>query len=154
MKFRMIDRILSWQKKEHISGIKAVSFEEYNLKAPMGDIPHLPESLMMESMFQLGNWLIMLSSDFTQMGLLVRTQKIEFHEMLLPGQSLELQVDVCSWREDGIQFNGLAQVGQKKIASGTGCLAVPVKLSDYYDPDDMRVLFSEIFIPQSGKVVS
>ena len=154
MKFRMVDRILSWQKKVHISGLKTVSFEEYNLKAPMGDIPHLPESLMMESMFQLGNWLIMLSSDFTQMGLLVRTQKVEFYDMLLPGQSLQLDVEVSSWREDGIVFDGRAQAGQKDIASGVGCLAAPVNLADYYDPDNMQVLFSEIFIPKNREAVS
>ena len=148
MKFRMVDRILTWHDREKISGIKTVSFEEYNLKAPMGDVPHLPETLMTESMFQLGNWLIMLSSDFTQMGVLVRTQRVEFNDMLLPGERLQLEVGVRSWREDGVVFDGRVWVGQKEIASGTGCLAIPVKLTDYYNPDDMRVLYSEIFIPQ------
>lgn len=148
MKFRMVDRILDWHDREKINGVKTVSFEEYNIKEPMGDIPHLPETLMTESMFQLGNWLIMLSSDFTQMGLLVRMQRVEFNDMLLPGESLQLEVEVRSWREDGIVFDGRARAGQKDIASGTGCLAIPVKLTDYYNPDDMRVLYSEIFIPQ------
>ena len=72
MKFRMVDRILAWQPRQHIRGIKTVSFEEYQLKAAFADQPHLPQTLVMESLFQLGNWLIMLSSDFSQMGLIVR----------------------------------------------------------------------------------
>ena len=53
-----------------------------------------------------------------------------------------------SWRDDGILFDGRAMVDDKLIAVGRGCLAVPTKLDDYYDPDDLRVLFSEIYRPE------
>ena len=69
MKLRMVDRILDWKPRRSIVGVKAVSFEEYSLKSPWGRKAALPESLLVEALFQLGNWLIMLSSDFTQMGL-------------------------------------------------------------------------------------
>ena len=75
MKFRMVDRILAWEPRTRIRGIKTVSFEEYNCKAAFGGDACLPESLLIESLFQLGNWLIMLSSDFTQMGLVVRIER-------------------------------------------------------------------------------
>ena len=148
MKFRMVDRIVAFEPGKNISGVKTVSFEEYQLKSVFTIQPSLPESLIMESFFQLGNWLIMLTSDFSQIGLLLRTSEVRFEQPLMPGRSMFMEVDVHSYRDDGILFDGKATVERQIIATGKGCLAIPVKLTDYYNPDDMRVLYSEIFIPQ------
>lgn len=150
MKFRMVDRILSWEPKTRIRGVKTVSFEEYNLKAPFAEEPRLPETLVLESLFQLGNWLIVLSSDFTRMGLVARTERVTFDGSLRPGSHLMMELNVRSYREDGILFDGVATIGDEQIASGKGCLAVPAPLSDYHDPDDLRMLFSEIYRPNDA----
>jgi 3-hydroxyacyl-[acyl-carrier-protein] dehydratase len=143
----MVDRILAWQPRRSITGVKAVSFEEYSLKSPWGSGASLPESLVMESLFQLGNWLIVLSSDFTQMGLLVRIEEVQFHEPLGPGQSLRMDIEVASYRNDGVVFNGVATAAGRLIASGRGCLATQVDLDDFCNPADLKVLFSEIHRP-------
>ena len=144
MKFRMVDKILDWQSQKFIRGTKTVSFEEYNLKSVFGDEPRLPESLIMESVLQLGNWLIVLSSDFTQMGLVVRTQEITFNDILRPGEKLEMEIRARIYRADGIVLDGIAKLGERVIATGKGCLAVPVPLIEYCNADDLRVLYSEI----------
>ena len=117
MKFRMVDRILDWQRRRAIRGVKAVSLEEYFLKDAFGDEPHLPETLLMESLFQLGNWLVMLSSGFQQMGMVVRVGSVRFADRLRPGQRLDMEVVVRNWRADGISFDGTAS------AAGRGCSA-------------------------------
>lgn len=147
MKFRMIDRVLSWQPRTSIRGVKTVSFEEYSLPLRLGRAPGLPDSLLLESLFQLGNWLIVLSSDFTRMGLIVRLTSVEFRRSLRPGERMLVQADARSYREDGVLFDGVARVGNEVIASGHGCLATPVPLAEYHDPADLRVLFSEIHRP-------
>ncbi len=147
MKFRMVDRILSWEPRKSIRGLKTVSFEEYNLKAPFGDEPRLPESLLVESLFQLGNWLIMLSSDFTEMGLVVRFQEVRFDAPLRPGGRMLMELEVLSYRSDGVLFDGRAFDGDHLIGTGRGCLATPVPLTDYFDPENLKVLFSEIHRP-------
>ncbi len=147
MKFRMVDRILAWEPCVRISGMKAVSFEEYQCKAAFGGEACLPESLLIESLFQLGNWLIVLSSDFTQMGLVVRTNEIRFEDQVRPGSSLRLEAEAASYRGDGVLFNGRALCGEHVIAVGSGCLATPVPLADYCAPDDLKVLFAEIYRP-------
>jgi len=147
MKFRMVDRIIDWQSRRSIAGIKTVSFEEYSIKSAFGGDAYLPESLLMEGLFQLGNWLVMLSSDFEQMGLLVRVEEVTFREPVRPGQQLRMEVDVVSYRKDGISFNGKAIVGNREIAFGRGCLATPVAISDFYNSSDLKVLFSEIYRP-------
>lgn len=151
MKFRMVDRILTWQPRESIRGLKLVSFEEYQLKEPLGDEPCLAESLLIESLFQLGNWLVMLSSGFTEMALVVRFEEIRFSGRLRPGESLRMEVDARSYRSDGVVFDGRALVGARTIAEGKGCLAAPVFLADYQDPESLRVLFSEIYLPEGNR---
>ncbi len=147
MKFRMVDRITSFRPRESICGTKTVSFEEYELKAALADEPRLPETLLMESLFQLGNWLIVLSSDFSQMGLLVRIEEAQFHGPVPPGASVQMDIRVKRYRSDGILFDGRACVGKNVVAVGSGCLATCVPLCEYHDPSDVKVLFSEIYRP-------
>jgi 3-hydroxymyristoyl/3-hydroxydecanoyl-(acyl carrier protein) dehydratase len=150
MKWRLVDRILAWEPRRRICGIKNVSFEEYELKRSLGEEPCLPESLLVESLFQLGNWLVILSSDFTRMGLILRVEEVCFLERLRTGGCLEMDVQVCSWRDDGLLFDGQARSRDRLLATGRGCLALPVPLEEFQNPDDLRVLLSEIYRPESA----
>ena len=147
MKFRFVDKITSWVPDRQITGIKAVSFEEYCLKDAFGDEPRLPETLLLESFLQLGNWLILLSSDFKSMGAVVRISEVRFHDFLPPGQQLHMKVTVARQRAEGFELAGEGSVDGRVIITGFGCLAAPVPAAEYVNPDDLRVLFSEIFEP-------
>jgi len=150
MKFRLVDKITSWVPWQTITGVKAVSFEEYSLKEALGEQPRLPETLMLESFLQLGNWLVMLSSDFQQMGMLARIQEVRFHESLLPGQRLELEVKLVRRRDNGFELAGRGIVNGKRVISGAGCVAALAPLAEYQNPEDIRVLFSEIYEPMGA----
>jgi 3-hydroxyacyl-[acyl-carrier-protein] dehydratase len=147
MKFRFVDQIVSWTPYQRICGIKAVSFEEYSLKEAMGEEPHLPESLLLESFLQLGNWLILLSSDFTRMGVLIRLSRVSFHDYLRPGEQVRMEVILRRHRAADFELSGEGRVQGRSIISGHGCLAVAVPAADYVNPDDLRVLFSELHQP-------
>jgi 3-hydroxymyristoyl/3-hydroxydecanoyl-(acyl carrier protein) dehydratase len=148
MKFRLVDKILSWSPHERIVGVKAVSFEEYSLKEPFGAEAGLPETLLLESFLQLGNWLILLSSDFQEMGMVARISEVRFHGRLGPGQALRLGVRVVRRRPEGLELAGEGRVNGHAIIAGLGCLAVPVPAATYMNPNDLRVLFSEIYQPE------
>lgn len=147
MKFRFVDRITSWQSHERITGLKAVSFEEYSLKDAFGDEPRLPEMLLLESILQLGNWLILLSTDFQQMGTIIRIHEARFHGALRPGNVVRMEVAMLRHHDDGFELTGEGRVDGQLVISGRGCLAAPLPAADYYNPDDLRVLFSEIHRP-------
>lgn len=147
MRFRLLDRITSWEPYGRIAGVKAVSFEEYSLKAAFGDEPRLPELLVLESFLQLGNWLIMLSSDFQQMGMVARISEVRFHDHLRPGQRLLLEARLVRRNEDGFELAGQGRIDGQPVISGLGCLAFPVPLADYDDPEGLKLLFSEIYSP-------
>ncbi len=147
MKFRFVDRITSWQPHERITGLKAVSFEEYSLKDAFGDEPRLPATLLLECILQLGNWLILLSTDFQQIGSVVRIHDVQFHGALCPGKVLAMEVTMLRHHADGFELCGEGRVDGQLVISGLGCLAAPLVACDYVDPDDLRVLFSEINQP-------
>jgi 3-hydroxyacyl-[acyl-carrier-protein] dehydratase len=147
MRFRLVDRILDWSPHARIRGVKTVSFEEYSLKTAFGDEGWLPPSLLLESFLQLGNWLILLSSDFQQMGVVVKIGRVEFPGGLRLGETVQMDVTLRRGREDGFLLSGEGRVGDRTIISGLDCLAVPVPAGDYVDPEDLRVLFSEIGMP-------
>jgi 3-hydroxyacyl-[acyl-carrier-protein] dehydratase len=152
MKFRLVDKIINFEPRKSIQGIKSVSFEEYQLKSAWGGPQGLPESLLMEGLFQLGNWLILLSSDFRQMGLLVRIGEVQFITPPGPGQSMLMEILVRSYREDGVLFDGRAMVDGVPIVHGKGCLATLAPATDYLDPDNMKVLFSDLYSPVPMKI--
>ncbi|MEI6674622.1 MAG: hypothetical protein WCO57_05550 [Verrucomicrobiota bacterium] len=145
MKFRFVDRITSWQAHERITGLKAVSFEEYSLKNAFGDAPRLPEILLLECLLQLGNWLILLSTDFQQMGSVIRIHEVQFHGALRPGRVVQMEVTMLRHHADGFELCGEGRVDGQLIISGLGCLAAPLATSNYFDSADLRVLFSEIY---------
>ena len=147
MKFRFVDKITSWSPHERIAGIKAVSFEEYCLKEKFGDEARLPEMLLLESFLQLGNWLVLLSSDFQQMGVVVRVSEVRFHDYFSPGQQLRMVVTVVRRHDDGFELAGEGRVNGRPIITGLGCLAAPAPAAEYANPDNLRVLFSEIYDP-------
>ncbi|SPE59138.1 putative hydroxymyristoyl-(Acyl carrier protein) dehydratase [Verrucomicrobia bacterium] len=147
MKFRLVDKITSWAAWQNITGVKAVSFEEYSLKEAFGEPPRLPELLLLESFLQLGNWLVMLSSDFRQMGMLARISEVRFQGSLLPGQRLQLEVRMNRRRDEGFELAGQGQADGRSLISGTGCVAALAPLAEYQNPEDLRVLFSEIYEP-------
>jgi len=147
MKFRMVDRILRYEPRRFIRGLKTVSFEEYSLRRDLLGPPGLPETLLLESLLQLGNWLIVLSSDFQRMGLLIRIERVEFIEPVRPGRRVLAEAVVRHYRDDGMLFDGQAFVDGRPVARGGGCLAVPAPLEDYCDAEDLRVLFSQIHRP-------
>lgn len=149
MKFRLVDQITAWSPYQSIRGVKSVSFEEYQLKEAFGGAPSLPESLLLESFLQLGNWLLLLSSDFALMAVAVRLAEVRFEGALAPGQRVVMDVRMTRRRADGFQYDGEGRVAGRLVISGQACLAAPVPAGDYADPEDLRILFSEIYRPET-----
>jgi 3-hydroxymyristoyl/3-hydroxydecanoyl-(acyl carrier protein) dehydratase len=147
MKFRMVDRIFDWDCRRAIRGVKTVSFEEYQLREPLGYPPCLPESLILESLFQLANWLVMLSTDYEWASVGSQWDEARFLAPLQPGSRLIMDVSAPDWRDDGAIVEGVVSDGRQVVATVRRCVLAFVPLADYYDAEDLRVLYSEICRP-------
>jgi hypothetical protein len=146
MKLRLVDAIESWEPHQAIRGRKVVSFEEYMIRRHGGRTEQLPESLALGSMIELAAWLTILSSDFTQIALPCEFGQVHFLSTPGPGRRMDLLLT----RRPGAETVVLDGQG---LVAGTAVLEVEDlrmslhPLAGFYDPKDLRVLFSEIHRP-------
>ncbi|MFI5379301.1 MAG: hypothetical protein ACHRHE_08390 [Tepidisphaerales bacterium] len=147
MKFRMVDQILAWEPGQSIRGTKAVSFEEYCAPLPLGSRAELPASLALESLLQLGNWLVMLSTDCAQVGLVTALERVEFTSALRPGQSMATELSVREKDETAWLLSGCGTIRGREMLRVEGMRLQLRPLASYCRAADLRVLFSEICRP-------
>ncbi len=147
MKFEFVDRIYNFEKYKSITGSKLISLEEYFLQRPLGFKKDFPSLLMIESLFQLGNWLIFISSEFTKIGFITMFFKMEILRCPSAGDKLLMNVNIESINQDKLIMSGTASIDNEIIFKGTRCFAHLVNLEDYYKPEDLQVRFSEIYRP-------
>jgi len=152
MKFRMVDSILYWEAHRAIRGVKAASLEEYMLRGPLGYCEQLPESLLLGGMIQLAAWLTILSSDFTQMALPGEVGQVQFPSPVGPGQRVNLELVTRASAEGLIVVDGRGHVGGRLVVDVAELRLSVYPLTDYHDPEDLRVLFSEIHRPAAEAV--
>ena len=150
MKFRMVDRILSWDSGRSIRGVKAVSFEEYSLKEPFGGPAALPESLFLQAAFELGAWLLMLSSDFQEGGAAEGWEEATFTTPVGPGERVLLQVVTSADVEGDLLLDATGKVGEREVFSARGLRLCRLPVSELGDPEDYRTLASEIGGPDGA----
>ena len=144
MRFRLVDHICEFTPWKSITATKSVSLEEYFLKDEFGDVPKLPETLLVESMLQAGNWLVVLSSDFEKMGIVVGLQRVEISRSLRPGEMVTFHLNLGSRREDAIYMEGKGYVQGEKILEGKGAMAILRPLDEFEYPPDLRILYEEL----------
>lgn len=149
MKFRMVDQILEWEPGRRIRALKAVSFEEYDLRSALGMGEYLPESLALASLVEAGSWLVMLSSQYARLATASEIERAEFGVPLRPGRRMVLEVEL---EEDSrMAGRGVTEAGELVVAAEWS--VEYQDLSRYSDPDDLAILFSEIHRPMMGASV-
>jgi len=147
MKFRLADKITGWEKCAQIRGVKAVSFEEYCLKTPMGDVECLPESLIMESFFQFAGWLTILSTGYSKTCLVQGWENMVFNLQLKPGQKMMVSVTAKEFTGERIVFDAVGIRDGQEIAKCRDVFAEIYPVEAFFDPADLKTLYSEIYQP-------
>jgi len=147
MRFRYVDHITAWTANERICGVKSVSFEEVSLKEAWGGPLHMPESLLAESFLQLGNWLVLLSTDFERFGLVTRIAKVRLESEVGPGEQIDIELRVVRRRGEIWEMDGEGSVAGRPVMRGSGCLAAQVPARDFVDPEGLRALYAKLYRP-------
>ncbi len=146
MRFVFVDRIDKIEKNKYARGIKAVSFEEGFLKSPNYGNGIFPPLLLMECAAQLASWLIMYSSDFKQMPLMAKMDKVSLFENVKTGTTISTEVNILSMNEEGALINAdiFTFPGGRLIAKGERCLCVFVDLDEFADKEEMEARFLDL----------
>ncbi len=117
MRYLLVDRILTLDAVNKITGVKNVAMSEDFLEFHFPKNPIMPGIMLLEALVQLSGWLEAASSDFRKWFLVSRVLKCSFYGFVFPGDQVELSVSVAPAPSDDLKiYSGAAKVnGKRKI---------------------------------------
>lgn len=121
MKFHLIDRVDEIIPGKSAVGIKCVSLTNEIFDDHFPGYPVYPGSLLVESIAQLGGFLIEVSRNKSEndlrRALLVQIEKAKFHHMCVPGDQITIECRITSSLEEAAKIDGIATVNSKIMAT-------------------------------------
>ena len=118
--FLMIDRVVDVVANEGCVGIKNVSTNEPFFQGHFPGRPVMPGVLVVEALAQAGGLLTQLSKqdgdDMEQLFYLVKVDNAKFSRMVVPGDRLDLDVELKRQIRNMAQYVGVARVDGEQVA--------------------------------------
>src|SRR6266853_5997706 len=119
--FLLIDRVIEIQRKQRIVAIKNVTINEPFFAGHFPNLPIMPGVLIVEAIAQAGGALLLTEVEDREGKLMVFTgiERARFRRPVLPGDQLRIEVEVKAWRMTAVRMEGVAYVGEKRVAEAT-----------------------------------
>ena len=115
MRFYFFDRIINFVPGKEATGIKNLSSQEEFLIDHYDRFPVMPAPLIVESIAQLGNWIVMLSIEYKCLAVMVMVKDLEVNGDAVPGDQIVLSVRIENINEYGASISGDAKVNGNTI---------------------------------------
>lgn len=121
MRYFLLDRITAFEQGKRASAIKCVTLTDEILHDHFPDHPILPGALLIESMSQLGGFLVELSfhietQNTVRRAILTQIKDAKFHRGCRPGDRIELEAVLESQLEDAARISATATVEGERVA--------------------------------------
>ena len=116
MRFILFDKIVSLEKMVGGVGIKNVTIGEEFFVSHYSRKPIMPESLILESIAQIGGWVITLSSGYKYSTILAKIGAARFSNIVRPGDQLCIHIEIVLFNDYGSSIKGVAKVGNEVVA--------------------------------------
>ena len=128
--FLLVDRVVEFEKDKRVLAYKNVSCNEPFFTGHFPGHPVMPGVLVVEALAQAGGLLTQLSRDpgagDGQTFYLVKVDNAKFSRMVVPGDKLELEVELKRRIRNMAQYAGIARVDGEQVACAEIlCAAVP-----------------------------
>lgn len=116
--FLLIDRIVEFEEKKRIVGIKNVTINEPFFQGHFPGVPIMPGVLIIEAMAQTGGVLLLHSVPDRDQKLIyfMGIQNAKFRKPVVPGDTLKLEMEVLNLRSWTCKLKGVARVGDDVVA--------------------------------------
>lgn len=116
--FLLIDRVLDLTRKQRIVAIKNVTINEPFFQGHFPGAPVMPGVLIVEAIAQAGGALLLTEVEDRDGMLMFFTgiERARFRCPVVPGDQLRIVVEVKAWRIHAVRMEGIAYVGEKKVA--------------------------------------
>lgn len=114
--FLLVDRVLEVEPGKRIVARKNVTANEPHFTGHFPDNPIMPGVLQLEMLAQAGGaMLLMLEKNQGRLALLAGIEKARFRRPVVPGDVLEIEVEVVQTRGDMGWVKGFARVDGKTV---------------------------------------
>ena len=118
--FLLVDRVVEFEKDKRVLAYKNVSCNEPFFTGHFPGHPVMPGVLVVEALAQAGGVLTQLSRDPSELGkdtfYLVKVDNARFSRMVIPGDRLELEVELKRRIRNMAQYVGIARVDGEQVA--------------------------------------
>jgi 3-hydroxyacyl-[acyl-carrier-protein] dehydratase len=116
--FLLIDRVTDLKRKERIVAIKNVTINEPFFQGHFPGAPVMPGVLIVEAIAQAGGALLLTEVEDREGMLMFFTgiERARFRRPVVPGDQLRIEVEVKVWRIHAVRMEGIAYVGDKRVA--------------------------------------
>lgn len=109
--FLFVDRIVRLEKGKKAVGIKNVTMNDNFFPGHFPTRPVMPGVLMIEALAQTGGILVLTSEEHRgKVALFMAADKVKFRRLVVPGEQLELDVEILRDRARTTQLKGTARV--------------------------------------------
>lgn len=118
--FLLVDRVVSFEPGKRIHAYKNVTINEPFFQGHFPSHPVMPGVLVIEAMAQVGGLLFQLSMGGDNLSeklfYLVKVDNAKFTRMVVPGDRLDMEVELTRRIRNMAMYSGVAHVDGKKAA--------------------------------------
>lgn len=117
--FLLVDRVVSAEPGVRAKGYKNLTANEEFFQGHFPHKPIMPGVLMVEALAQLACCALLLKDEFKgQLGVFTGIDGFKFRTMVVPGDRLDLEVELLKLRGPLGKMKGTAKVGDKIACEG------------------------------------
>ena len=117
--FLLIDRVLEMEEGKKCVALKNVTMNEPFFQGHFPQEPVMPGVLIIEALAQTGAVAMLSMEEFKgKIAFFGGIDKAKFRGKVVPGDTLRLEVEMIKIKRNAGIGNGIAYVGDKKVAEG------------------------------------
>jgi 3-hydroxyacyl-[acyl-carrier-protein] dehydratase len=143
MRFILIDKILKIERDKRITAGKSIALSEEVFRDHFVGYPVMPGSLMIESVAQAATALLEISADYKMKAILTIVEKAKFRELIKPGITIVINVNIISVQENSALLEGYIHLGEKLVMDCK--LVFVLKPVDIFYPQKVRAFMDSIY---------
>ena len=124
--FLMVDRVIELEPGKRVVGVKQVTANEPQFTGHFPGRPIMPGVLMVEALAQTAGVAVMTLPEYRgKLGLFAGIDECRFKRMVVPGDTLRLEVTVEKLRGMFGRVRGVARVGDEVAVEATLSIIIP-----------------------------